>query len=99
MSGYVSRVPLDDAWTGLVDDAAIFPPGDAPLPEATAAYAARTPEDGAELVGTFVLRDTDLPLVRGFSGPLSVVVTGGAGQLAGPAGLCQKLGLHLAGIE
>jgi hypothetical protein len=39
----------------LVDDAAVFPPGDAPLHEATAAYGARTPEDGAELVGTFVL--------------------------------------------
>ena len=99
MSGYVSRVPLDDAWAGLVDDAAIFPPGDAPLPEATAAYAARTPEDGAELVGTFVLRDTDLPLVRGFEGPLSVVVTGGAGQLAGPVALCARLGLQLAGVE
>jgi hypothetical protein len=92
-------VPLDDAWAGLVDDAAIFPPGDAPLHEATAAYATRSAEDGAELVGTFVLKDTDLPLVRGFSGPLSVVVTGGAGQLAGPVGLCTKLGLNLAGIE
>src|SRR6185503_5227974 len=75
------------------------PPGDAPLHEATAAYAARSPEDGADLVGTFVLKDTDLPLVRGFGGPLSVVVTGGAGQLAGPAGLCARLGLDLAGIE
>jgi hypothetical protein len=92
-------VPLDDAWARLVDDAAIFPPGDAPLHEATAAYAARSAEDGAELVGTFVLKDTDLPLVRGFGGPLSVVVTGGAGQLAGPVGLCAKLGLDLAGIE
>ena len=36
----------------LVDDAAIFPPGDAPLHEATAAYGARSAEDGAELVGT-----------------------------------------------
>jgi hypothetical protein len=92
-------VPLDDAWVRLVDDAAIFPPGDAPLHEATAAYAARTEEEGAELVGTFVLKDTDLPLVRGFGGPLSVVVTGGAGQIAGPAGLCTKLGLTLAGLE
>ena len=83
----------------MVDDAAIFPPGDAPLSEATAAYAARTADDGAELVGTFVLRDTDLPLVRGFGAPLSVVVTGGAGQIAGPAGLCAKLGLTLAGLE
>jgi hypothetical protein len=92
-------VPLDDAWAGLVDDAAVFPPGDAPLHEATAAYGARSPEDGADLVGTFVLKDTDLPLVRGFGGPLSVVVTGGAGPLAGPVGLCAKLGLDLAGIE
>jgi len=96
---YVIPVPLDDAWRALVDDAAIFPPGDAPLHDATAAYAARSVEDGAELVGTFVLKDTDLPLVRGFGGPLSVVVTGGAGQIAGPAGLCAKLGLDLAGIE
>lgn len=92
-------MPLDDAWAGLVDDAAIFPPGDLPLHDATAAYSARTAEDGAELVGTFVLKDTDLPLVRGFGGPLSVVVTGGAGQLAGPVGLCAKLGLNLAGLE
>jgi hypothetical protein len=92
-------VPLNDAWAGLVDDAAIFPPGDAPLDEATATYAARTDADGKELVGTFVLKDTDLPLVRGFGGPLSVVVTGGAGQLAGPVALCAKLGLDLAGLE
>ena len=90
---------IPGAWAAIVDDAAIFPPGDAPLHEATAAYGARSAEDGAELVGTFVLRDTDLPLVRGFGGPLSVVVTGGAGQLAGPAGLCAKLGLSLAGLE
>ncbi|HRD61524.1 hypothetical protein [uncultured Nocardioides sp.] len=87
------------AWSRLVDDAAIFPPGDAPLHDATAAYGARSAEDGAELVGTFVLRDTDLPLVRGFGGPLSVVCTGGAGQLAGPIGLAAKLGLTVAGVE
>lgn len=87
------------AWAAIVDDAAIFPPGDAPLPEATAAYGTRSAEDGAELVGSFVLKDTDLPLVRGFGGPLSVVVTGGAGQIAGPAGMCARTGLRLAGLE
>ena len=46
-----------------------------------------------------MLKDTDLPLVRGFAGQLSVVVTGGAGQIDGPAGLCRKLGLDLAGLE
>lgn len=99
MPRYVSRVPLDEVWAGLVDDAAIFPPGDAPLHDATAAYGARAPEDGAELVRTFVLRDTDLPLVRGFGGALSVVVTGGAGQLAGPVGLGARLGLRVRGLE
>ena len=90
--------PPPEVWRGLVDDAAIFPPGDVALHDATAAYGAR---DGAaaDLVATFVLRDTDLPLVRGFGGPLSVVVTGGAGQVAGPAALCDRLGLRLAGLE
>lgn len=90
---------LEPVFAGIVDDAAIFPPGDAPLPDATAAYAARTDEQGAGLVGSFVLRDTDLPQVRGLAAPLSVVVTGGAGQVAGPAGLCGRLGLELAGLE
>ncbi len=90
---------LDAAWAGLVDDAAIFPPGDVPLHDATAAYGARTVEEGAELVGSFVLRDTDLPLVRGVQMPLSVVCTGGAGQVAGPVGLCRRLGMDLAGLE
>jgi hypothetical protein len=90
---------LDPTWLRLVDDAAVFPPGDAPLHEATAAFTARREEWYAGLVGSFVLRDTDLPLVRGFGGPLSVVVTGGAGQLAGPVGLAQRLGLEIAGLE
>ncbi len=88
-----------EEWSGLVDDAAIFPPGDAPLHDATAAYGARREEWWADLVGSFVLRDTDLPLVRGFGGPLSVVVTGGAGQLAGPLGAASRLGLQVAAVE
>ena len=90
---------LDPTWSGLIDDAAIFPPGNAPLHDATAAYGARDAEHGAGLVGSFVLTDKDLPLVRGVGAPLSVVVTGGAGQIEGPAGLCRKLGLNLAGLE
>ena len=88
-----------EPWRALIDDAAIFPPGDAPLHEATATYGARREEWYADLVGSFVLRDTDLPLVRGFDGPLSVVVTGGAGQLAGPSSLAARLGLHVAALE
>ena len=76
------------AWRGLVDDAAIFPPGNAPLHDATAAYAGRT--------GAAVRRPGRPPSCcatptcrwcRGFArDPLSVVVTGGAGQVAGPLG-------------
>jgi hypothetical protein len=90
---------LEPAFVGLVDDAAIFPPGDADLHAATAAHTARRSEPWADLVGTFVVRDTDVPLLRGSLARLSVVVTGGAGQIAGPAGLCAKLGLELAGLE
>ncbi len=89
-------------WTALVDDAAIFPPGNVDLTEAASAYAARLGTPDADLVGSFVLRDTDLPrlsLAPGASFPVSVVVTGGAGQLAGPAGYCGKQGLTLAGLE
>lgn len=92
-----SLVP--DTWRGLVDDAAIFPPGEAPLHDATAAFTARREEWWADLVGTFVLRDTDLPLVRGLDAPLSVVVTGGAGQVAGPLALAARLGLRVAALE
>ena len=91
-------MPLDDAWARLVDDAAIFPPGDAPLDRATEAYAARS-GDERTLVGTFVLKDTDLPQVKDFDAPLSVVCTGGAGQISGAARQSTKIGSRLAGIE
>ena len=81
-------------WRGLVDDAAIFPPGDAPLDAALAAYRERE----EPLVGAFVLRDTDLPQVEP-GPPLAVVVTGGAGQVGGPAGLATPRGHALARLE
>ena len=90
---------LPSHWSALIDDAAIFPPGDAPIHEATATYGSRRDEWYADLVGSFVLRDTDLPLVRGFGAPLSVVVTGGAGQLAGPLGAARRMGLDVAAVE
>jgi hypothetical protein len=91
--------PLEPALVGLIDDAAIFPPGDADLHAASAAFVERASEPWADLVGTFVVRDLDIPLLRGTPARLSVVVTGGAGQIDGPAGLCAKLGLELAGLE
>ncbi|MDX6351209.1 MAG: hypothetical protein QOF84_5999 [Streptomyces sp.] len=46
--------PASGAWAGLVDDAALFPPGEAPLPEALPAHAAHRAAWYAELVGAFV---------------------------------------------
>ena len=94
--------PLEAAWAGIVDDAAIFPPGNADLTDAAAAYADRRGTAYADLVGTFVLRDTDVPKVDvapGVPFPVSMVVTGGAGQIAGPAKACSRSNLTLAGVE
>jgi hypothetical protein len=90
---------LPPVWSGLLDDAAIFPPGNAPLHEATAAHGEHRTAWYGDLLGSFVLKDTDLPLVRGVPHPLSVVVTGGAGQVAGPLGAAARLGLDVAGLE
>lgn len=76
----------------LVDDAAIFPPGEAPLPEAVCAHREHRQAPYADLVGPFVVSDTRLPelleQVRPRAGedpagplPTSVVVTGGAGAI------------------
>ena len=92
----MSAVPA--AWSGLVDDAAIFPPGDAPLPDAVAAYQGRRDEWYADLVGPLVVRDTDLPNVD-TDLPVSVVLTGGAGAVAGVASLAAKKGHRLVGLE
>ncbi len=81
-------------WSGLVDDAAVFPPGDAPLDTAVRAYLERS----EPLVGAFVLRDTDLPHVAP-GPPLAVVLTGGAGQVAGPAALATRAGHTLVALE
>jgi hypothetical protein len=92
----VSAVPV--AWSGLVDDAAIFPPGDLPLPDAVRAYQRRSDEWYADLVGPLVVRDTDLPDVDPEL-PVSVVLTGGAGAVAGVAALATKKGHRLVGLE
>lgn len=87
-----------DAWTGLVDDAAIFPPGNAPLADAVAAHVARRGEWYADLVGSFVVTDEKVPGVAD-PVPLSVVVTGGAGAIAGALRLVARGGHELAGVE
>ena len=92
----MSGVPA--AWSGLVDDAAIFPPGESPLRDAVAAYQSRREEWYADLVGPLVVTDTVLPEVP-LDVPVSVVLTGGAGAVAGVAALAAKKGHRLVGVE
>lgn len=89
---------IPDAWTGLVDDAAIFPPGDAPLPDAVSAHVARRDEWYADLVDSFVVTDVRVPEV---DEPLalSIVVTGGAGAIAGALRLAIRGTHRVAAVE
>jgi len=83
----VSTIPA--AFGSLVDDAAIFPPGNAPLAEALRAHRGHRSAAYADLVGPFVVSDVILPdlieAVRaddsGEPLSVSVVVTGGAGAI------------------
>jgi hypothetical protein len=81
----VERVP--ELFRALVDDAAMFPPGDLPLAEAVAAHRRHRRAPYAGLVGPFVCTDDNLTAVAaetaGGDGPLevAVVVTGGAGGI------------------
>ncbi|WP_243056383.1 hypothetical protein [Nocardioides sp. SR21] len=95
----MSTEPLPSPWRGLVDDAAIFPPGDVPLAEAAAAHQTRRSDPYADLVGTFVVKDLDLPALKATPLALSVVITGGAGQIAGTAALARKLHIAVEGVE
>jgi len=92
----VSAVPA--AWSGLVDDAAMFPPGDVPLADAVAAYQERRDAWYADLVGPLVVTDTALPAVPA-DVPVSVVLTAGAGAVAGVATLTAKRRHRLIALE
>ncbi|MFC0622983.1 hypothetical protein [Kribbella deserti] len=69
----------------LVDDAAMFPPGELPLAEAVRAHRRHREAPYGELVGPFVCTDENLMDVANEPGdtPLdvSVVITGGAGGI------------------
>ena len=87
-----------DVWRGLVDDAAVFPPGNAPLPEAVSAYVERDGAWWTDLVGSFVVTDVAIPDIAA-PVPVSVVVTGGAGAIAGALRLAAKSEVTVAGLE
>jgi len=93
----VSTVPL--LFRDLIDDAAIFPPGNSPLGEAVVAHREHRTAPYAEAVGAFVVTDLRLPEVVRDGLPLSVVITGGAGSVGGVCGLARRADAPLAGIE
>ena len=89
-----SRLPVPEQYRRLVDDAAIFPPGDAPLPRAVSEHREHLARAYAGLVGAFVISDIRLPelieVLRSDQSPavepveplsVNVVVTGGAGAI------------------
>jgi hypothetical protein len=91
---------------GLVDDAAIFPPGNTPLPEAVTDHRRHRDSGYAALVGPFVVGDLRLPDLLESVGdaepplPVSVVVSGGAGSLEGAVRWATRAGtLALRSLE
>lgn len=74
-----------ETWTGFLEDAAPFAPGQPGSPHA--------------YVGSRSVTHLELPLLRGHTGPVTVRLDGGAGQVAGPPALCSRLGLDLVALE
>jgi hypothetical protein len=94
--------------TNLVDDAAIFPPGNLPLDQAVAAHREHKASEYAEMVGSFVVSDVkisdllDVLDERDDDDPLTVslVVTGGAGAIEPAVRWASRAGtVRLAGLE
>lgn len=79
-------------FAALVDDAAMFPPGNAPVDEAVRAHAAHRASRHADLIGPLLCSDRNLAELgqhidgQHVDGPLDLglIVTGGAGAI-GPA--------------
>ncbi|GAA0594448.1 hypothetical protein [Kribbella sandramycini] len=87
----------------LVDDAAMFPPGDLPLTAAVPAHHDHHSAPYAELVGAFVCTDEELPKVaETTAAPLrvAVVITGGAGGIEPAVRWAERSpALELAAVE
>lgn len=82
------------------DDAAIFPPGDMPLPQAIAAHRVHRASAYADLVGPLVVGLSELPWLAG-EGPLdvAVVVTGAEGAAEAVATAGALADIHLVALE
>jgi hypothetical protein len=84
-------------WRGLVDDAAMFPPGNAPADEAVRAHHEHRQAWYASMIGPLVVPDTALRQVSG-AGEVSVINTGGAGGLLALARR-EVPGVHVVAVE
>ncbi len=94
--------PPTCAFRGLFDDAALFPPGNAPMAEAVPAHHAHRTSWYADLVGPFICPETRLAeLPDGIS--ISLVVTGGPAAVGAAVRLAVgRLGLaavEVAGVQ
>lgn len=81
---------MNALFAGLIDDAAVFPPGNAAVPDAVREHLVHRSAWYAPLIGPLVLPDTELATAsramresgpEGEPLPISVVVTSGAGGL------------------
>ncbi|MEO5662984.1 MAG: hypothetical protein ABIR39_06850 [Nocardioides sp.] len=90
---------LPETWSGFFDDAAVFPPGNAALPDAVEAFRARQDEWYAALAASLVITDQRVPDVSAADVPLSIVITGGAGAIGGALTLAARAGNPVAGLE
>jgi hypothetical protein len=94
--------PIPPWLARLVDDAAVFPPGNLPLDRAVAEHRAHAAATYADLVGPLVVGDLALPELAGTDErlPVSVVVSGGAGSLEGAVTWAARSGaLELRSVE
>jgi hypothetical protein len=96
---------VTELTNGLLDDAAVFPPGLAPLPDAVAAHDRHTRAWYADMVGPLVISAAGLaelePVVAGRETPLQIVVTlpGGPVGIPGVRATAEKLPVTLAALE
>jgi hypothetical protein len=97
--------PIPPLFAGFCDDAAVFPPGLAPLPDAVAAHDRYATAWYSDLVGPLVVAAPALAALTDVLGarrtplPLAVTLPGGPAQLAGVLDAVPALPVDLAALE
>lgn len=100
-----SEAPVGGIATAWFDDAAVFPPGSAPLPAAVAAHRRHREGWYGEFVGPFVISAGAMPelcpLVEGRPRPLEIALTlpDGPGQVANALDAAARLPVVVRALE